>query len=161
MPLSPLASTHGGTTSGMASHHRLWTPCTYGRRRAWHSIIAFGQHTWSNNFGRGTISPLLGSTHGQMSGVACHHRPWIAHTVKRCRAWHAITALGRHTRSNDIGRGMTLPPLDSTHGPMTFGVASHHNPWTTRTARRCQAWHEITALGQHTWSTDVGRGIQS
>ena len=72
-----------------------------------------------------------------MSGMTCHHRLWAAQTVERRLAWHEITALGLHARSDtverrrvwhditalgraawseDIGRGMTSPPLDSTHG---------------------------------------------
>ena len=108
-----------------------------------------------------------------MSGVACHHRPCVAHTIERCRswqchhrpwnahmigrrwAWNNITALVQLTRSNDVGRGMTSPPLDCTHG------------------RQRRVWHDITivgqhtqsdditALGQHARSDDVGRGMTS
>uniref|UniRef100_A0A494G8R5 Uncharacterized protein n=1 Tax=Solanum lycopersicum TaxID=4081 RepID=A0A494G8R5_SOLLC len=51
-----------------------------------------------------------------------------------------------HARSNDVGRGMTSPPLDNTH------------------SRQRRAWHDITSLGQHTrsaMSNDVGRGTTS
>ena len=94
----------------------------------------------------------LGSTHGgTTSGVACHHRLWEAHRIERCQAMHAIIALGQHTRSGDVGRGITSPPLDNTHGRQcrawhdditalgqnirspTSGVARHHRPWTTHT----------------------------
>ena len=40
---------------------------------------------------------------------------WAAQTIERRRAWHDLTALGLHARSFDVGRGMTSPPLDSTH----------------------------------------------
>ena len=80
--------------------------------------------TQSNNVGRGMKSSPLDSTHGRMtSGMACHHRPWAAHMVKLHRVWHDITALGLQSRSNDIRRDMTSPPLDNMHGRMTSGVA--------------------------------------
>ena len=150
MPLLPLGSTHGRTTSDVAYRDRPWVAHTVERRRAWHAVIAFGQHTRSNDFGRGMPSWPLGSTYGRAtSGVPCTHRLWAADTVDRRRAWHAIIAFGKHTRSNDVERGMqssplaahtldnvkhgmTSPPLDSTHG------------------RQRRAWHDITALGQQT-----------
>ena len=89
-------------------------------------------------------SSRLGSTHGRTtSGVACHHHLWAAQTVKRRRAWHEITALGLHARSDDVGRGMTSPTLDSTHG------------------QQRGACNDITALGQHTWLDDVGHDMTS
>ena len=124
MPSSPLGSTNGRRTSGVACHHHLWAAHTVERRRAWHAIIAFGQHTRLDDVGRGTPSSPLGSTESQtMSRVACHHRPWTVYMVGRRRAWNAITSLGKHTPSIDIGRGMTSPPLDSTDGGTTLGVA--------------------------------------
>ena len=99
MTSPPFDSTHGRMTSGEARHHRLW------------------QHTRSDYVGRGMTSPPLDSTHGQTtSGVAFHHRLWAAHMVKRRWAWHDITAFGKHTRSNDVGRDMPSPPLDNTLG---------------------------------------------
>ena len=86
------------------------------RHRAWHDIIALGQHTRSDYVGHDMTSPPLDGTHGRkMSGVACHHRPWEAHTVKLRRVWHDITALGQHAQLDDVGRGMTSPPFDRTH----------------------------------------------
>ena len=112
-----LDSTHGRTTSDVACHHLLYAARTIERRQARNEITAFGQHTRSNDVGRGMTSPLLDNTHGRMtSGVACHYRHWAAHTVERRRAWHDITAPGLHTQSDDVGRGMTSPPLHSTHG---------------------------------------------
>ena len=78
-----------------------------------------------------------------MSGVTCHHRLWKAHTVQRRRVLLDITLLALHARLDDVGRGMTSPPLDSTHG------------------RQRRALHDITALGQHTRSDYVGRGMKS
>ena len=62
---TPLRSTHGRATSGVACHHRLWAAHTVERRRAWHAIIAVGQHTWSNDIRCGMTSPPLDCTHGQ------------------------------------------------------------------------------------------------
>ena len=76
----------------------------------------------------------LGSTNGRTtSGVACHHRLWPEHTVKRHRAWHAIIAFGKHKGSNNVGCCMPSSPLGSTHGGTTSGVAFHHHLWTTHT----------------------------
>ena len=94
------------------------------RRWAWNNITAFGQHTESNNVGRDMPSPPFDSTFRRTtSGVACHHRRWAAHMVKRCQAWHDITSFGLHARSDDVGRGMTSSRLDSTHSQTTSGVA--------------------------------------
>ena len=124
MTSSPLDTTHCRTTSGVACHHRLWTAHTVEQRRAWHAIIAIGQHRKSDDVGRGMPSPPLNSIHGRaMSAVECHHLPWKAHTVGRHRAWNDINALGKYRRSNDFGCGMTSPPLDCMHGQMALGVA--------------------------------------
>ena len=178
MPSSPLGSTNGRTTSSVACHHHLWTSshsrtasgvACYHRpsienavERRWelHAIIAFGQHTRSNDVGCGITSPPLHNTHNRTtSGVARHNRLWEAHTVRRRQAWHAIIALGRQTRSNDFRHCMPAPPLDSTHGRMKSGVACHHRLWATHTVERCQAWYAIIAFGQQKLSNDVGRGM--
>ena len=113
MPSSPLGSTHVQTTSGMACHHSPWTENTVKRRLAWHATIAFGQHTRLNDVGRCIPSSPWGSTHGRTtSSVACHHRLWTAQMVGCRRAWHAIIALGQHTRSDDVRRCMPSSPLD-------------------------------------------------
>ena len=89
-------------------------------------------------------SSPLDNTHGRMtSGVVCHHHLWATQTVERRRAWHAITALGLHARSDNVGHGMTSSPLDSTHG------------------RQHRVWHDITAIGEHTRSDDVEHGMTS
>ena len=104
------------SSSPLDNMHRV------GRRRAWHAIITFGQHKLSNNVGRDMTSPLLDSTHvPTMSGAACHHNPWTANTVERRQAWHAITSVRQHTRSDDIGRGMTTPPME-THKVKRYWV---------------------------------------
>ena len=150
MPSSPFASIHSRTTLRVACHNRLWAAYTVerrqacramitfgiadkvGRRRAWHAIIALGRETRSNEVGRGMQSSPLGSTDSLMaSGVAFHHHPWAAQTVGRRRALHAIIAFGLHTRSNDIGRGMTSSPLGNIHGRTTSGVSCHHRLWNS------------------------------
>ena len=76
MPSSPLGSTHGRMTSGGACHNSPWTANTVERRRTWNAIIAFRQHTRSNDVGHGMPSLPLDTTHGKTkSGVACHHSP--------------------------------------------------------------------------------------
>ena len=55
--------------------------------------------------------------------------------IERCQALHAIIAFRHNTWSENVGRGMTSPPLDNTHG------------------RQRRAWHDdITTLGEHTQS---------
>ena len=148
MKSPPLDSTHGRTTLGVTCHHRLGEAHTIERRRAWHAIIAFGQHTRSNDVGRGIPSyPLDGKNGRTTSDVTCHHRLWTAHTVERRRVWHAIIAFGQLTRSNDVGRCMTSPPLDRTHCRTTSSVAFHYRLWAAHMVERRQAWHAIIAFG--------------
>ena len=126
MPSSPLGSTHGR------------------QRQAWHDITALGQHTRSNDVGRGMTSPSLECTHG-----------WTT------SAWHAIIASRQYTRSNDVRQGMPSSSLCSTHGRTTSGVACHHSPWTVNTVKRSQALHATIAFGQPTHSNDVARCMRS
>ena len=128
----------------MACHHRSWTANMVERLWACHAIIAFGQPD-----GRTTL------------GFACHHRLWPAHTAERRWAWHANIAFGHHTRSNDVGLGMSSSPLGSTHGRTTSSVACHHRLWAAHTVERRQAWHASIAFGKHTRSKDVERGMTS
>ena len=66
-------------------------------------------------------------------------RPTSSDRVYCPKALHAIIALGQHTRSDDVGRGITSPPLDNKHG------------------RQRRAWHDdITALGQNIRSATSG-----
>ena len=113
-------------------------------------------------------SSPLGSTNNRtdkqgltMSGVAYIITFGQADKVGRRKAWHNIIALGRETRSNDVERGMPSPPWDSTHGHTTSGVACHHRLLAAQMVIRRRPWHAITALGQHTQSKDVGRGMTS
>ena len=144
MQSPPLDSTQVRMTSSFACHRRPWTAPTVGRRgawheisaiaqntierhRAWHDITALRQHTRSDYVRRGMISPALYNTHCRtMSGMACHHRLWVAQTIERRRAGHAIIAHGWQTRLNDVRRDMPSPSLDSTHVRTTSGVACYH-----------------------------------
>ena len=107
MPISPLGSTHGRTTSVVTCQYRLWATHTVERRRTWHDITAIGQHRRSNDVRRDMPSPPLDSTHHRtMLGMACHPHLWAAQTVGRRRAWHAIIAVGQHKQSIIVGCGM-------------------------------------------------------
>ena len=117
IPSPPLDNTYGRTTSGVPYIIAFGPADTVGRRKAWHSIITLGWETRSNDVERGMPSPPWDSTHSQTtSGVACYHRLLAAQTVIRCRPWHAITAFGLHTWSDDVGRSIPSLPLESTHG---------------------------------------------
>ena len=144
-------------------HGRSWHDITaigqhtIGRCRAWHDITALGQHTRLDYVRRGMTSPPLYSTHDRTtSGVECHHLPLTAHMVERRRAWHDITSFGQRTRSNDVERDMPSPPLESTHGRTTSGVACHHHLWAAQTIERCRAWHAILPLGSTHGRTTSG-----
>ena len=56
---------------------------------------------------------------------------------------------------------MTSPPLYSTHGQTTSGVACHHCLWTAHTVERRRGCHAIIAFGLHKQSNNVGRGMPS
>ena len=130
-------TTHCQTTSGVTCHHRILTAHTIERRRAWHAIITFGQHTRSNYIGRGMPSYYLDDKHNRTkSSVACHHRLWTTCMVQRRQVGHSIITFGPHTRSKDVGRDMTSTPLDSTHGQTTSVVTCHHRFWTAHTVER-------------------------
>ena len=93
--------------------------------------------------------------------MACHQRLRTAHKEGQRRTWHAIISFGQHRRSDDVWSSIPSPPLDSTHGLMTSGVACHHCPWTAHTVGRRRAWYEIIALGLHAWTNYVGHGMTS
>ena len=153
----PLNCTERQMMSRVSCNYHLWKEHKVRRSKVFNAIITLVMNTQMNNVGRGILSPPVDSTHGwETSVMAWHDRPWTAHTVGRRRAWNEITALGQHTRSNYIGRGMTSLPLDSTHGRKTLGKAFHHRLWAARTDKRRWARHDITALGQHTRSTTLG-----
>ena len=150
----------------MACSHLLWVAQTVRRRRAWNAITSLGQHTWSDDVGYGMPSSSLGSTNGRTTPMwHANITFWAAHTVERRQAWHASIAFGKHTRSKDVERGMTSPPLDSAHGRTTSGATSHQRLWKAHTVERRRVWHAIITFGQHKQSdrqtrlNDVRRGI--
>ena len=136
MPLCTLGSTCDRKTSGVASYHRPLKAHMIGRRLAWHARMALGQHTRSTDVARGNPSSQLCSTRfWTTSRVACPHRPWPAHPVEQRLAWHAIVALGKHTRLEDV-------------------FQCYHCPWVVYTLGRRRASNVIIAL----WTTQtVGR----
>ena len=132
------------------------------RCRAWNAIITLGRPTRPNDVRHDMPLPPLDSTHDRtMSRVACHHCLWASHTVERCRVWHDISAFGQHTRSNDVGRDMPSPLLESTQRQTTLGVSCEHRLKAAHTVERRRAWHDITTFGQHTRSNDVRRDMPS
>ena len=68
-------------------------------------------------------------------------------------------ALGKHTRSDDVLRGMPLSPLGKTHGRTTSGVTYHLCPYTAHIVGRHRMWNVIITLGKHTRSEEVGSDI--
>ena len=70
-----------------------------------------------------------------------------------------MPAFGKHTQSDDVGRGMPSSHLGSTDRQTASGVASHHRPWTAEMVDRCRAWNAIIALGQHTRSAMSGEAL--
>ena len=157
MPSPPLDSTQGRMTSCVACHHHLWAAHTVELRRAWNAIITFGKHKRSNHVGRGMPTSPLGSTHGRtLSGVTCQYRLWATHTVERRRAWHDITSFGQRTRSNDVGRDMPSPPLESTQGRTKSGVACHHPLWAAHTVELRRRGMPLLPLGSTNGRTTSG-----
>ena len=131
------------------------------QRRAWHDITALGRHAQSNDVGRGMTSLPLDCTDNQQRRAWHDITAIVSHTVGGCRAWHNITALGQHTRLDYVRRGMTSPPLYSTHGRTTSGVECHHRLWAAHTIERRLAGHAIIAHGRQTLSNDVKRDMPS
>ena len=114
------------------------------RRRVWHYITALGLHAHADDFGRGTISPPLDSTHDRQR-----------------RAWHDITSLGQHAQSAMSGVVCHQRPWTSLHSRPVLSVVCHHRPWTTNTVEQHQAWHAITSYKQYIRSNNVRHGITS
>ena len=90
MTSSPLGSTHSRTH---------W---------AWYTIITLGQHTRSDDVERGMPLYTLESIHDRTtSSEVCYYCPLTKHTIGRRCALYARKALRQHTRSDDVGRGIT------------------------------------------------------
>ena len=128
-----------------------WTAHTNKSCRAWHSIMALGPHTRSDEVRYYMPSSTLDCKHRwTMSDVACHNGPWTAHMVRRHRAWHAIISPRMYIQFNDIERGMPSYPFDITHDRTTSVVARHNKSWIAHTIKRCREWHVCIALAYHT-----------
>ena len=86
--------------------------------------------------------------------------------VGRDHACYVIIAIGKHKRSDDVGRympsfpcttlmvgrlqrGMALSHLDSIYVRRMSGEAFHHGHWQEHTIEQRQAWQSIIALEQH------------
>ena len=78
-----------------------------------------------------------------MSGMSCLYFLWKAHIGGGRRTWHAIMALGHHTRSDDVKFVIPLSPLDYTHDRATLIMACLSSSWTSH----------------HTWSDDVRHNL--
>ena len=65
MPSSPIGSTHGRTTLGMACHYCHWNTYMIILRWSKHSIISLGQHTLLDVLGCGMPSLPLDGKHGR------------------------------------------------------------------------------------------------
>ena len=123
MPSSPLDCTHGKTCRVRNAH------------------MGLGLNKRSNNISRNMPSSPLRSTYGRIFlGVECPHVPWATHTVGRHCAFHAIITLGKHTISDEVGRGMPSSAMGSSHGRTTLSR------------------YAIITLGKHTQLDDVRRG---
>ena len=104
----------------------------------------------------------LDNIHGwTMSGMTCYHHPWNVYTIRWYQALQVIIALGHHTQSYNVVRGMPAWPLGSPHGWMMLGVGCHHRLWTTYLVGRDRACYAIIAIGKHQWSDDVRRNMPS
>ena len=65
MPYLPLGNTKSQTKSGVAWHHCPLAAYTVELRRAWHTIIALGQHRWSYDIRRVMLSSPMVSRHDE------------------------------------------------------------------------------------------------
>ena len=57
-----------------------------------------------------------------------------------------MPAFGKHTQSDDVGRGMPSSHLGSTDRQTASGVACHHRRWAAQTIDHRRVWHAIIAL---------------
>ena len=124
--------------------------------------MAHGKLTPSDEVGCGMPSSPLGSTHYLTTkSVVCHHLPWRVYTVRLRKAWHAIMALYKHTRLDEVEHRTTSSPFDNTRDRTTSYMACLHGPWKEHTVGGCWVWHAIITIRQLTHSDDVGRDMSS
>ena len=84
-----------------------------------------------------------------------------SHTVIQHRGRYAIIALGLHTWSVNVRRGMPTWTLGSINGRTMSSVTCHHPPCAAHTIRFFRAWHARMVLGQHTQPDDIDRCMPS
>ena len=106
------------------------------------AIISLGMHTLSDYVGCSMSSSPLKSIHD-----------------RRHRAWHVVIAHWQHTWLDDVGNGMLLSFIYTTHDRMTLGMACLHGPWEEHIVERCLAWHAIIPIRQEKRSNDIRLGI--
>ena len=75
MPSSPLSSSQGRDMSSVACHHHHFNEYMVGGCRAWHAIIALGQHTQSDDVEHGIPSWPFRRRHSQTFGMAVPSLP--------------------------------------------------------------------------------------
>ena len=112
-------------------YNRPWATHTVGQRRELNVIIALALYTWSGYIGCDILSSTLKRIHDQtMSIMAYYHLPMTEHMIGQRSALHANMALGKHTRSNDVGHSIPSFPLGSTRRQMMSDMTCHLCPWT-------------------------------
>ena len=113
------------------SYNRPWAAHTVGQRRALNVIIALALYTWSGYIGCNILSSPLERIYDKTMSIMEHyHLPITEHMIGQRRALHANMALGKHTRSNDVGHSIQSYPLGSTHREMMSDMTCHLFPWT-------------------------------
>lgn len=125
----------------MACHYGPFTACTVER----------GQPS----------SPFESTQRWTIWGVACNHSLCISHTIRLHKELHAIITIQLHTQMYDVGPGIPSWPWERTNSQTTSGVACPHCPWNSQTVGRRRVCNARVALQQHTWSNNVGPGMQS
>ena len=64
--------------------------------------------------------------------------------------WHVIIALGQHTQSDVVGRGMRAWTMDIYTGSYDVEYGSPSSPLAAQAVKRCRLSHTIFALGENT-----------
>ena len=133
------------------SYNRPWVAHTVRQRRALNVIISLAQYTWSGYIGCNILSSPFERIHDQtMLIMEYYHVPMTEQMIGQRRALHANMALGKRTRSDNVGCKMPSLTLDRIHDSTKSAVASYHSPWKEYKIGRCQVWYYIIALGKNT-----------
>ncbi|TMW82141.1 hypothetical protein EJD97_006667 [Solanum chilense] len=143
-------------------YDRPWLAHTVGRCWEFNSIISLWKPHMVERSQHVMLSAPFNWTHRQMTtGVACHHFPCAAHTVRRRRALDAIIGLVQQTQADNIRGCIRAWTLGTTHCQTMSRVACRHHPWIEHTIGLYRAWYAIMVLDQHTRSDDVRCGRPS